>query len=706
MGFVFKKQKYFFPILLFGAITFSNSLSVQAQDTATNNGLELSLSDILELRVTSLASGTALPIHLAPAVTTVITQADIKAMGARTFEEVIDTIPGVHTTMGPVGASRYYIRGVATTYNPETLVMVNGFPITSSVRGERNGRMGVLPVSVISRIEVIRGPGSALYGAEAFAGVINVITKNADDLTETTIGGRSGSFNTQEGWVQTGATYDDFKIAVLANYMTTDGHKREITLDALKTSPLAITPGPMNLEMESSDLLFDVEKKNWRLQVGQRNVNHVGLGQGLADNLDPNAHGNRSRTTIDLTFHNPKLTQNLDFTAKVGYYHGTQEFPSDILLFPAGMNLGSGVFPDGVRGKPEYKERNWYYDTIAAYKGFDQHILRFGVGGAIADLYEVRESKNFTPTFAPRGSTVDVTDTPEVWLPEKRRDNSHIFAQDEWNFAKDWELTLGARFDHFSDFGDTLNPRSALVWQTNSELTTKLMYGSAFRSPNFVELYTQNNPIALGNTSLKPQTNQVYELAFAYYPSRSVNFGLNLYHYEIRNNISFVRNGATSTATAQNVGDVNGDGLEFETQYKMSANLTLVGNYSYVQTKSKPTEKSVGDYPTHQAYLRQEWAYSPSWDLNGQVRWVGPRPRTPTDVRDDVAGYTKIDIISRSKKLFYDCDVALSVRNILDSDIREPSAPPSAVSNTTTVTIPYDLPQEGRSLFAELTYSF
>ena len=89
----------------------------------------------------------------------------------------------------------------------------------------------------------------------------------------------------------------------------------------------------------------------------------------------------------------------------------------------------------------------------------------------------------------------------------------HLSLQDEWQLAPDWELTAGVRYDHYSDFGATLNPRAALVWQTSPRLTSKILYGRAFRAPAFDTLYAQNNPVGLGNDSLDPETIDTIELA-------------------------------------------------------------------------------------------------------------------------------------------------------------------------------------------------
>ena len=76
----------------------------------------------------------------------------------------------------------------------------------------------------------------------------------------------------------------------------------------------------------------------------------------------------------------------------------------------------------------------------------------------------------------------------------------------------------GVRHEHFSDFGNTTNPRLALVWQTRQDLTTKLMYGRAFRAPAFWELYLVNAPFSYSNRNLKPETMDTVELAFDYRP--------------------------------------------------------------------------------------------------------------------------------------------------------------------------------------------
>ncbi len=131
----------------------------------------------------AIATGTKTQIYKAPAVASVFTAEQIKNMGATDIDDVLEAVPGLHISRIANGYNPLYtFRGVHSVYNQQILMLINNIPITNSFTGNRNQIWGGMPVEAIARIEVIRGPGSAIYGADAFAGVINIITKNADDI--------------------------------------------------------------------------------------------------------------------------------------------------------------------------------------------------------------------------------------------------------------------------------------------------------------------------------------------------------------------------------------------------------------------------------------------------------------------------------------------------------------------------------------------
>ena len=125
----------------------------------------------------SIATGAVQPIAKAPAVASVITAQQIRDIGAKSIDQILETVPGLHISRSPLYNSMYIFRGINADFNPQVLMLINGIPLTNLFQGDRNLVWTGMPVEAVERIEVIRGPGSALYGADAFAGVINIVTK-------------------------------------------------------------------------------------------------------------------------------------------------------------------------------------------------------------------------------------------------------------------------------------------------------------------------------------------------------------------------------------------------------------------------------------------------------------------------------------------------------------------------------------------------
>ena len=195
------------------------------------------------------------PIDKAPAVVTVITAQDIKSMGATNITQALETVPGLHvSTHYQVGIPLFNFRGIFTEFNAQVLIMVNGVPINTLFTGSPDLVWKGMAVEAISRIEVIRGPGSAIYGADAFAGVINVITKTSAELKGTESGFRLGSFNTQDAWLTSGGTLGEFYTAFSLQYHKTDGHGATLESDA--QTPLDAFYGTNEHSLNCSRLFF------------------------------------------------------------------------------------------------------------------------------------------------------------------------------------------------------------------------------------------------------------------------------------------------------------------------------------------------------------------------------------------------------------------------------------------------------------------
>ncbi|WP_020408897.1 TonB-dependent receptor plug domain-containing protein [Hahella ganghwensis] len=678
-------------------------------DDFSDDGLwDLSPEELGQIRVTSIASGTPTPLDKAAAITTVITANDIEAMAATDLDEVLETVPGLHVTRSQLAyAPRYVIRGIASANNPQTLVLINGIPVTNLALGNRGNVWAGMPLKSIAKIEVIRGPGSALYGADAFAGVINIQTKGPEDIDNLKVGVGYGSFDTKSSWFQFGSNEGPVKFAASVEYETTDGHQGKIgedaqTLNDQNTGTSASNaPGPVNTMRDSVEARFEVGYDDITVRLGYQGRYNIGTGPGLIEAIDNNGRFASNRYNFDITHQADEIIEDFSVVTQLSYYQDSQEVEENVQLFPPGTLL-AGTFPDGFIGNPGYKEEIVRLNFNSLYKGFDAHLVRIGVGASWGDVYEVTESKNFNPDFTPKpGGITSVDDTDEVWLPEKDRTSYFVYLQDEWKFAQDWQLISGVRYDYYSDFGDTTNPRLSLIWAATDDLTAKLLYGRAFRAPSIEELFVTSNPVTLGNQDLSPEIIDSYELGIAYQVNKQILLSANIFHYEIKDFINFVDIG-NNRRQAQNIGTRSGQGGELELSYEVNDQIMLVSNYAYQKSTDKRTEEDVGSAPNHQLYARVQFDTQKNVLFSAEVNWVGEQSRAANDDRDPTPSYTTIDLKYTQQNLLQGMDLILTLRNLSDKDVREPSP----AGTITPTAIPGDYPMVGRSLLAEIEYSF
>ncbi len=654
----------------------------------------------------SIATGNPQALRRAPAVASVITAEEIAAMGATDLDEVLETVAGMHVARSASSYTPLYvIRGIYSQHTPQTLMLQNGIPTTTLYLGGKGQIWGGLPLDNIARIEVIRGPGSALYGADAYAGVINIITKTAADTPGTQSGVRGGSFNTKDAWVQHGSRQGAVDVAAYLRVGSTDGFKQTITADAQTArdtrsgTRASLAPGQVNTGHDAVDGNLDLAYDKWRLRTGYKLRDNMGTGAGIASALDPVGKSKSERITADISWLSPQVSQDWGMGLTSSYLEYNDTVPTPYTLYPSGIQFPTGTFPNGMIGAPEKREQNIRLSAFSTYQGFSDHSLRFGLGHDDLNLYAIREYKNFTFSAAgvpvPTGAVIDFTNTAPFMLPQRRKVD-YLYAQDEWGFAKDWTLTAGVRHDNYSDFGTTTNPRLALVWDATLDLTAKLLYGNAFRAPSFQESYSINNPVSRGNPNLRPETNQTLEAAFSWQARRDTQLNLNFFRYEMKDIIRLAPNPAPAVGgTYQNIGNQHGNGMELETVWDVSRRLRLTGNYSYQESIDETTGQDAGYAPHHHFYVRTDWRYASGYFASAQANRIMGRRRTAGDTRPQVPDYTTVDLTVRSPAKGQ-WDFSSSVRNLFDADVREPSLAPGLIPN--------DLPMAPRSLWVQATY--
>lgn len=655
----------------------------------------------------SIATGSKQTLRRAPAVASVVTAEDIAAMGATDLDEVLETVPGMHVARHFVAyAPLNTIRGIFSSNNPQTLMLQNGIPTTTMFTGGKGNVWGGLPLENVARIEIIRGPGSALYGADAYAGVINIITKTAEDTPGTQAGVRAGSFATWDTWVQHGGKWGPMDVAAYIRVGSTDGISETIDADAqtrfdrLFGSNATRAPGAVNTGRDAIDGSLDLGYDNLRFRAGYKLRDDVSTGAGLAQALDPVGKAKSERITADLSWSDPQVSQNWGWGWTLSHLEYNDTVPVNFQLYPAGAKFGANIFENGVIGGPSKWERDTRFSAFATYSGFKNNQLRFGLGHDDLDLYKTEENRNFrlSPTGLPIPLGAMLTFTgKDAFMEPHRRKVDYLYIQDEWKFAKDWTLTFGGRYDEFSDVGSTTNPRLALVWDATLDLTAKLLYGEAFRAPSFVELYSINNPVQQGKSSLRPETIRTLEAAFSWRARKDAEIKLNLFRYEMKDIIRAEANKDSGVGSIYNnsTGGQHGSGMELETVWDYSRSLRLTGNYSYQKSIDDATGQDAGYAPRHHLYLRSDWRYTSGWFSSAQVNWVADRKRAFGDNRPQIPDYTTLDLTLRSPTRNH-WDFAASVRNLFNANVLEPSLAPGLIPN--------DLPMAPRLLWLQATY--
>jgi len=658
----------------------------------------------------SIATGNKQLISKAPSVASVYTAERIKNMGATDIDEVLETVPGLHiarfsNSYLPI----YTFRGVHSKYNPQVLMLVNGIPITNSFLGNRNQNWGGMPVEAIARIEVIRGPGSAIYGADAFSGVINIITKNTDDIKNNEIAVRAGSLSTQDAWLSMAGSQGDLKYSAIFEYHKTDGSEKIVEVDSqtrwdnIFGTTASLAPGALSFGTENTDFRGEINYLNWTIRAGLQRRNNLGLGAGLAEALDPLANQASDRRNFDINYKS-QLNNDWLLEMQAAYFSTSQEIKNQYTIFPQGAF--GGAYPNGFIGNPEVWERHTRFNIAGLYTGFESHILRLGSGYHKGDMYKTKETKNFGlgpdgMPIDPSGPLVDVSDSPYIFLKERDRINTYAFVQDVWNFSNDWELTAGLRYDDYSDFGSTTNPRLALVWSTTLNLSTKLLYGKAFRAPSFADTGNINNPVALGNPDLKPERMETIELAFDYHPQPGFGVVASFYDYKWSDIIQFVPDEGLPSSTAQNYGEQVGYGAEIEVNWLIHKSLNLISNYSWSKATNNDTNQDVSFVPGSQLFVQLDWKIQDNLTANFKSNFVMGRERENADLRASIDDYILTDASIRWDINNNGLELSLIAKNIFDEDAREPS-----FNNGVTINLPNDLPLPGRTTLVQLTYHF
>ncbi|NUO07582.1 MAG: TonB-dependent receptor [Candidatus Brocadia sp.] len=648
----------------------------------------------------TIATRLETPVNKAPSIVTVITDEEIKSLGYRTFVEILRTVPGFEILKeAGTGVVEPAVRGIASA--SKVKVMLNGHTVNTTATGSAFGRFDDFPVENIKKLEIIRGPGSAMYGENAFSAVINIITKDAADIDGVRISSGYGSFDTYEENVVFGERVGKVEVSGMAHYRQTTGFDGEVEsdfqtiFDSYFGSNASLAPGRVHDGRQEYDLNLKIAYEGLWLQGWYSNKNRDPfIGGNLALNNESNIENNYVFGEIGY-----KKTFEERFTLRPRIYYDQFDSNSYFEALPEGTVLpadtdGNGVpefavFPDGVINVVKGIERVAGTEIPFDYQVFDGNTLTLGFEYRLINQSNNYFLSNMDPvTGAPLPSVQDFSDSAP-FLEDATRRIMSVYFQNVWDITDTLNLTVGVRYDQYSDFGDATSPRAGLTWIFMKDASVKFLYGKAFRAPSFYEMFRGGS----GNKDLDPETIMTYEVELSYKFNKHVTSRVS-YFYNNIDDLIFLKRGQ-DTPVYENLTDAHVQGVEMETRVDIIKDNYVFMNYTF----QNPEDNHGNDMPfvaQHHGNFGVNVHYPKYINTNLSAFVSGTRSRVDDDTRDNLPAYALLNLSVIGKEFFKTLEIQGTVFNMLDKDYSDPGA----------IFIPKDLPRPGRTYFVGLSYQF
>jgi len=448
------------------SVILTASASVYAQQPADAEAL--SLEELLNVKVYSASKYEQKAVE-APSSISVITGDEIRKYGYRTIEDAMRSLTGFyvqnHGSYSTVG-----VRGFAPPgdSNGRILYLVNGHAINNNVDDSAPiGNDYPIDMDLVDRIEVVRGPSSSLYGADAFFGVVNVITRTGKSQG-TMVSGEAGSLGTYKETATYGFDRNGTQALFSATYWDTaaPGH-----LDTIE-DPI----GPTNAHDQTRRAFAMVASHGFTLQAAasssEQRVPSSAQWCGSCHQTD--THTTNFRGYVDLQYDHP-VWKGVQLSART--YYDTYESHGSV---------------NDIRGCSETRCHGQLFDYDTAHgdrAGADVKLTR-----RFLDKYRLTVGTEYRDNFRQAQSNYilyDIPVTSESFVNYNRTSAIWgLYAEGEIRVSPKLIINAGVRNDRYNYlFGNTTSPRVAVIYNPKKTTTLKFLYGTAYRPPSFSELY-------------------------------------------------------------------------------------------------------------------------------------------------------------------------------------------------------------------------
>jgi outer membrane receptor for ferrienterochelin and colicins len=650
-------------ILLFICSLIASALHAQ-NDSAANVDrlLDLSLEQLMNIKVIT-ASGFDQKLSEAPSTMNVITARQIQQRGYEQLEDALRDIPGIDLIhLNGYVPTLIYFRGMYGAENLRALLMIDGVP-ENNIIGSNDMAGPAYNLHNVERIEIIWGPASALYGANAFGGVINIITKKGADINGLQFEKGYGSFNTSLDKIMFGINKSKFDIAISGSLYSTDGPK-------FTNRDPNYTASYVNKAYSFTGTISYTGKQS-KTTLGTR-IYDTPMGWGTFFNsptqlLGLPSQGNGNTGVIGLIARDVR-----------GEKSGLEEpyartvFIQNELMPIEKLNILTRV----TYRETGISDNSYAYLTVDGRKLYRIPTTNYSnrVEGEIIANYSLDANQQFSAGVqvfrdnVERGNRMINIDTSTIYFLDGRdtllnlystfkqrqydiRHNFGSYVQYALNttFLTKTNFTIGARYDYNNYYGSPLSPRLAIVNQPNDKFTIKLLFGTAFRAPTNTEIYQ-----APPNFKLKTEKIKTYEVNLINQASAKTLLQLNGFRNDLTDVI--ILGNLVNLVPDKNPGRITINGLEAMLNSTFTSHFSGFVNFTYQDAIGRNLVtnlvRSVPGIAKVKGNLGISLHVADLFNVNIIGNWVGTRTSPKTDPYGAVSGYFLTNFVLTTDRLF------------------------------------------------------
>lgn len=618
--------------------------------------------DMKAIEVVSIATKTAKNIDGVTATVVVVTQKEIQKMGAESLKDIIAKTPGINMQYGtfPSASSKskssISIRGMSAN---GTLFLIDGRRVAGEVANPYE--LDRIPASIIERIEIVKGPNSSLYGADAVGGVINIITKRPIEGMKIDAGVRYGINEYRKAQnmnlnLSIQGKNDKFGYSTYANLTTTDPHTQKDNENVWvpmgkkpSQTPVAVLPDMTSIhDNYAEDVTYREDSQVYTL--GTRLT--YDFTSDLVAGLDIN-YFNEEREGLYIGYFHPsnyKFTGGPNAGKPVPVYNvpvntkdknNRLDLSVDVVYSPSDdLEIKTRVY-NSVYEKRNTTSTKHYADMGYASEGeSEKNGMDADVDllvGELSATYLLNDANLLSVGTEYRNETRSSSVfTQSSQMTEKKVDYQSIYLQDEWEVSDEFNAILGARYDAISNAQNKATFRLGGIYEFDKLAKLRANFAQGYRTPDIREMYIHKqtpNGLNVGadvmGYDLKPESIDSFEIGLGGHNNK-LSYDVVVFYNKVQNMIDQVMGTYNGNAayTFENIADANTKGIELSASYQITDSLSTNLFWTELRTENEKTKKDLEFQPERTVMLGLDYEAMKGLNLGLVAKHIGEQHYT------------------------------------------------------------------------------